>query len=65
LRGLGDTKTALYTNLLAHWCLGLPVGFTLCFWLNKGLWGLWVGLALGLFFTAVFNTYAILRKRLT
>jgi MATE family multidrug resistance protein len=65
LRGLGDTKTALYTNLLAHWCLGLPVGFALCFWLQKGLWGLWVGLALGLFFTAVFNTYAILRKRLT
>ncbi len=65
LRGLGDTKTALYTNLLAHWCLGLPVGIALCFWLNKGLWGLWVGLALGLFFTAVFNTYAILRKRLT
>lgn len=65
LRGLGDTRTALYTNLLAHWCLGLPTGFVLCFWLDKGLWGLWVGLALGLFFTAVFNTYAILRKRLT
>jgi MATE family multidrug resistance protein len=65
LRGLGDTKTALYANLLAHWCFGLPIGFALCFWLNKGLWGLWVGLALGLFFTAVLNTYAILRKRLT
>ncbi|WP_141731987.1 MATE family efflux transporter [Oligoflexus tunisiensis] len=65
LRGLGDTKTALYANLLAHWGLGLPTGFALCFWLDKGLWGLWVGLALGLFFTAVFNTYAILRKRLT
>lgn len=65
LRGLGDTKTALYTNLIAHWCLGLPIGFALCFWFDKGLWGLWVGLALGLFFTAVFNTYAILRKRLT
>ncbi|HYX35470.1 MAG TPA: MATE family efflux transporter [Oligoflexus sp.] len=65
LRGLGDTKTALYTNLLAHWGIGLPIGFALCFWFDKGLWGLWVGLALGLFFTAVFNTYAILRKRLT
>jgi MATE family multidrug resistance protein len=64
LRGLGDTKTALYTNLVAHWLIGLPIGLSLCFWLNKGLWGLWVGLALGLFFTAVFNTYAILRKRL-
>lgn len=65
LRGLGDTKTALYTNLVAHWFIGLPIGFSLCFGFNKGLWGLWVGLALGLFFTAVFNTYAILRKRLT
>lgn len=64
LRGLGDTKTALYANLVAHWCLGLPIGLTLCFVLHKGLWGLWVGLAFGLFFTAVFNTYAILRRRL-
>ncbi len=62
LRGLGDTKMALYANLVAHWFIGLPIGLSLCFWMGKGLWGLWVGLALGLCLTAVFNTYAIVRK---
>lgn len=64
LRGLGDTKTALYSNLVAHWCLGLPAGLSLCFWYNLGLLGLWIGLALGLFFTAILNTYEIHRRRI-
>lgn len=56
LRGLGDTRTALYSNLVAHWFVGLPLGAGLCFAAALGLWGLWVGLALGLFLTAVINT---------
>ena len=31
LRGLGDTRTPMATNLAAHWLFGLPVGYTLCF----------------------------------
>lgn len=65
LRGLGDTKTALYTNLIAHYCIGLPVGMWLCFKEGKGLTGLWIGLALGLSFTALFNTIKWSQKRLT
>ena len=57
LRGLGDTKTALYANLFSHWLVGLPLGITLCFYGKKGLSGLWTGLALGLFCTALINTY--------
>jgi multidrug resistance protein, MATE family len=48
LRGLGDTRTAMVSNLAAHWLLGLPVGYVLCFVAGWGVVGLWVGLSLGL-----------------
>ena len=48
LRGVGDTRTPMLGNLLAHWCLGLPVGTALAFWADWGVLGLWVGLSLGL-----------------
>lgn len=63
LRGLGDTKTALKSNFLAHWLVGLPCGTALCFVLGYGLKGLWSGLALGLFLTALINSLAIERKQ--
>ena len=48
LRGLGDTRTPMLTNLAGHWLLGLPVGYALCFWWRWGVVGLWVGLSIGL-----------------
>jgi len=48
LRGLGDTRTPMITNLAAHWLFGLPVGYTLCFAWQYGVIGLWVGLSAGL-----------------
>ncbi len=63
LRGLGDTKTALYTNLIAHYGIGLPSGMYLAFQMGMGLRGLWIGLALGLSFTAVFNTIKWYQKK--
>jgi len=51
LRGLGDTRTPMIVNLGAHWLLGLPVSYTLCFIAGWGVWGLWVGLSLGLIVT--------------
>ena len=51
LRGLGDTRTPMLVNLAAHWLLGLPVSYTLCFIVGWGVWGLWVGLSLGLIVT--------------
>lgn len=63
LRGLGDTKTALKSNFLAHWLVGLPCGTALCFVMDYGLKGLWSGLALGLFLTALLNSFAIERKQ--
>jgi MATE family multidrug resistance protein len=48
LRGLGDTRTPMVTNLAAHWLVGLPVGYTLCFNAGWGAPGLWWGLSTGL-----------------
>ncbi len=48
LRGLGDTRTPMATNLAAHWLVGLPVGYSLCFVFGFGVIGLWIGLSTGL-----------------
>lgn len=48
LRGLGDTRTAMFSNLVGHWFVGLPVGYLLCFTFRWGVVGLWVGLSTGL-----------------
>jgi MATE family multidrug resistance protein len=48
LRGAGDTRTPMLVNLGAHWFLGLPMGYTLCFWSGLGVIGLWIGLATSL-----------------
>ncbi len=48
LRGTGDTRTPLLANLVGHWCIGLPVGYALCFVRGWGVVGLWVGLCVGL-----------------
>ena len=48
LRGLGDTRTPMITNLAAHWLFGLPVGYSLCFVVGYGVIGLWIGLSTGL-----------------
>ncbi len=53
LRGLGDTRTAMLSNLAGHWVVGLPVGYALCFRWGMGVVGLWVGLSLGLILVGV------------
>ncbi|SIO56931.1 multidrug resistance protein, MATE family [Singulisphaera sp. GP187] len=48
LRGVGDTRTPMLVNLLAHWALGLPCGYALAFPGGLGALGLWIGLSIGL-----------------
>src|SRR6185436_3245881 len=31
LRGIGDTRTPMVTNVIGHWVFGLPIGWALCF----------------------------------
>jgi MATE family multidrug resistance protein len=53
LRGAGDTRTPLLSNLVGYWVLGLPVGYYLCFVRGLGAVGLWIGLLIGLAVTGV------------
>lgn len=53
LRGLGDTRTPMFWNLVGHWCVGLPIGCLLAFRLGYGAVGLWTGLSLGLIICGV------------
>jgi MATE family multidrug resistance protein len=62
LRGIGDTRTPMIVNLGAHWLIGLPIGYTLCFILGWGVYGLWVGLSLGLIIVGVILLTVWIRK---
>jgi MATE family multidrug resistance protein len=56
LRGIGETRMPMIINVVGHWLLGLPVGYALCFSFAWGVAGLWIGLSVGLIFTAVVLT---------
>ena len=62
LRGIGDTRTPMIVNLAAHWLVGLPISYTLCFLIGWGVYGLWVGLSLGLIIVGVILLYVWTRK---
>jgi MATE family multidrug resistance protein len=62
LRGLGDTRTPMLTNLVGHWLLGLPLGYALCFGWRWGVIGLWLGLSLGLIVVALVLVVAWRRR---
>ncbi|HKE84922.1 MAG TPA: MATE family efflux transporter [Vicinamibacterales bacterium] len=53
LRGVGETRMPMLVNVVGHWVFGLPVGYALCFHFAWGVAGLWIGLSIGLVFTAV------------
>ena len=48
LRGAGDTSTPMLANGIAYWCIGLPLGYVLCFRVGWGAVGVWIGLCVGL-----------------
>ncbi|UWZ81861.1 MATE family efflux transporter [Occallatibacter riparius] len=52
LRGLGETRVPMIANLIGYWLIGLPLGFVLCFWFKRGVFGLWIGLTLALIIIA-------------
>ncbi len=66
LRGVGDTKTAMFANLGGHWLIGLPLGALLGFKFGYGVYGLWIGLACGLVAVALLLlvrwTYVVKRR---
>ena len=62
LRGLGDTRTPMIVNLVAHWLFGLPTSYVLCFVIGWGVWGLWICLSLGLIVTGLILFWVWTRK---
>lgn len=54
LRGLGDTRTPMLTNLVGHWFVALPVAAFCGFTLGYGVVGLWAGLCVGLVLVGIF-----------
>jgi MATE family multidrug resistance protein len=62
LRGLADTRTALFWNLGGHWGVGLPLGYLLCFRWGYGVVGLWWGLSVGLMICGISLVVAWRRK---
>jgi MATE family multidrug resistance protein len=62
LRGIGETKIPMYSNLFGHWAVGLPTGAALCFSLGWGVRGLWIGLSIGLTAVAAALVLAWWRK---
>lgn len=54
LRGLADIRIPTYITFIAYWVIALPAGYFLGFSLEMGSVGVWLGLLLGLTFSAVF-----------
>jgi MATE family multidrug resistance protein len=48
LRGAGHTRVPMFANLIGYWVIGLPLGAFLCFNLEMGAVGMWVGLCVAL-----------------
>ena len=57
LRGIGDTTSTMFTNLIGHYPIGMLVGMLLCFKWGLGLTGIWIGLTVGLFAVAFLNLF--------
>ena len=58
LRGTGDTRRPMIWNLVGHWGIGLPIGWTLTFVAGWGVIGVWIGLSTGLIVVGVALTRA-------
>jgi MATE family, multidrug efflux pump len=53
LRGLGNTRTPMLSSLFVLWGVALPTSYILCFVIDYGVIGLWIGLCAGLMLVAL------------
>jgi MATE family multidrug resistance protein len=53
LRGIGSTQLPMISNFIGYWIIGLPIGAVLCFHWGLGVFGLWIGLCIGLIVISV------------
>jgi len=62
LRGLGDTRVPVITNVVGFWCIGMPVSLWLGFGAGYGAVGLWWGLVVGLVMVATFLIWRVRQR---
>jgi MATE family multidrug resistance protein len=56
LRGITDVKIPLIISLFSYWIFGIPVSILLGFHFELGVYGIWIGLLLGLIFLGILLT---------
>ena len=61
LRGLQDVKIPTFITFVAYWVIALPLGYLFALILDFGVIGIWIGLGVGLTFSAVFNLMRFLK----
>jgi MATE family multidrug resistance protein len=57
LRGLEDTRMPSVISFIAYWVLGMPIAYWLCFTLNWGVKGIWMGFLIALSTQAIWFTW--------
>ncbi len=57
LRGLADIKVPTFFTFFSYWMVSLPLGYYLAFKAGYGSVGIWIGLLVGLTFSAVLMYY--------
>ena len=60
LRAIQDVNIPMYITLIAYWVIALPLGYYLGFFTNLGVYGVWIGLVVGLTLSASVLTYRYL-----
>jgi MATE family multidrug resistance protein len=65
LRGIGDTRSPLWANIVGYYLIGLPLATVLTFVAGMGGRGLWWGLTAGLVFigTALISRFFLMMRR--
>lgn len=53
LRGLSDVNYSAFVTIIAYWLISLPLGWVLAFHNGLGVYGIWWGLVLGIFLSAI------------
>jgi MATE family multidrug resistance protein len=61
LRGTGDTQAPFFANLVAHWFIGLPLGYLLSIEMEWGVAGIWVGFTAALALVGITMSWRFLR----
>ena len=55
LRGIRDTKIPTLVTFISYWVIAIPLSYYLGIISNYGLFGVWIGLSVGLTIAAVFH----------